>query len=61
MLKGTLKYNKLSAAPLRVPLWIPQLALPVGFGLLTLQFIIIIGMKMFSLNGWTGRDGDQPC
>ncbi|MDR9769165.1 TRAP transporter small permease [Acetomicrobium sp.] len=61
MLKGTLKYNKLSATPLRVPLWIPQLALPVGFGLLTLQFIIIIGMKMFSLNGWTGRDGDQPC
>ena len=60
MLKGTLKYNKLSATPLSA-IMDSSTCPSCGFGLLTLQFIIIIGMKMFSLNGWTGRDGDQPC
>jgi TRAP-type C4-dicarboxylate transport system permease small subunit len=41
MLESTLKYAKVSATPLRVPLWIPQSALFLGFGLLTLQFLII--------------------
>ncbi|MDD4229737.1 MAG: TRAP transporter small permease [Aminobacterium sp.] len=60
MLEATLKYHKLSATPLRVPLWIPQLALPVGFGLLTLQFIIIIAMRSAALKDHN-KEGEQPC
>ncbi|NLK30433.1 MAG: TRAP transporter small permease [Aminobacterium colombiense] len=61
MLKATLKYNKLSATPLRVPLWIPQLALPVGFGLLTLQFVIILGAKFPTLSGHEKKEGENQC
>lgn len=61
MLKATLKYHKLSATPLRVPLWIPQLALLVGFALLTLQFLIIIGAKFSALSGKAAKEGEQAC
>ncbi len=61
MLKATLKYHKLSATPLRVPMWIPQLALLVGFGLLTLQFIIIISAKFSVFSGQEKKEGEQPC
>jgi len=46
MLMSSLKYGKLSATPLRVPLWIPQSALLIGFVLLTCQFFLII-LKSF--------------
>jgi TRAP-type C4-dicarboxylate transport system permease small subunit len=41
MLASSLKFSKVSATPLRVPMWIPQSALFLGFALLTLQFLII--------------------
>lgn len=46
MLMSSIKYGKLSATPLRVPLWIPQSALLIGFALLTCQFFLII-LKSF--------------
>lgn len=42
MLASSIKFGKLSATPLRVPLWIPQSALFIGFVLLTCQFLLII-------------------
>lgn len=41
MLMVSIQYGKLSATPLRVPLWIPQSALLIGFVLLTFQFFLI--------------------
>jgi TRAP-type C4-dicarboxylate transport system permease small subunit len=38
MIAATLRFAKVSATPLRVPLWIPQSALLMGFVLLTFQF-----------------------
>lgn len=35
----SLDMNQLSPSTLRVPLWIPQMALPIGMGLLVLQFL----------------------
>lgn len=40
MVMTALKYHKLSATPLRFPIWIPQAALPVGFLLLSVQFAL---------------------
>ena len=42
MISMSIQYGKLSATPLRVPLWIPQTALLIGFVLLTLQFLLIL-------------------
>jgi TRAP-type C4-dicarboxylate transport system permease small subunit len=42
MLHMSIKYEKLSATLLRVPLWIPQSALLIGFVLLTFQFLLIV-------------------
>lgn len=42
MLQMSIKYEKLSATLLRVPLWIPQSALLIGFVLLTFQFLLIV-------------------
>lgn len=42
MIEASIRLKKLSATPLRVPMWIPQMALFLGFALLTLQFGIII-------------------
>jgi TRAP-type C4-dicarboxylate transport system permease small subunit len=42
MIAATLKFGKVSATPLRVPLWIPQSALLIGFLLLAFQFSFII-------------------
>jgi TRAP-type C4-dicarboxylate transport system permease small subunit len=42
MIAATLRFAKVSATPLRVPLWIPQSALLLGFVLLTFQFAFII-------------------
>ncbi len=38
MIAATVRFGKVSATPLRVPLWIPQSALLMGFVLLTFQF-----------------------
>jgi TRAP-type C4-dicarboxylate transport system permease small subunit len=38
MVMAAFKYHKLSATPLRFPMWIPQMSLPVGFLLLSVQF-----------------------
>lgn len=38
MIEATIRFGKVSATPLRVPLWIPQSALLMGFVLLTCQF-----------------------
>ena len=38
MIEATIRFGKVSATPLRVPLWIPQSALLMGFVLLTFQF-----------------------
>ena len=42
MLQMSIKYEKLSATLLRVPLWIPQSALLIGFVLLTFQFLLVV-------------------
>ena len=42
MIASSISYGKVTATLLRIPMWIPQLALLLGFGLLTLQFAIII-------------------
>lgn len=42
MVQLSLKFNRLSATPLRVPQWIPQMALLLGFALLTLQFVLLV-------------------
>lgn len=51
MIVSSLKYNKLSATILRVPMWIVQLPLFLGFLLLTFQFLLI------ALDRMGGRDG----
>ena len=42
MIAATVRFGKLSATPLRVPLWIPQSALLMGFVLLTFQFALLM-------------------
>ena len=49
MLMLSVKYGKLSATPLRVPLWIPQSALLIGFVLLTFQFFLIALKSMLEV------------
>ena len=41
MIAATVRFGKVSATPLRVPLWIPQSALLMGFVLLTFQFAFL--------------------
>ncbi|MHB8090713.1 MAG: TRAP transporter small permease subunit [Syntrophales bacterium] len=55
MLAMSFEYGKLSATPLRVPLWIPQSALLIGFVLLTLQFIIIVLKRLSELRAIGNR------
>ena len=42
MIAATVRFGKVSATPLRVPLWIPQSALLMGFVLLTFQFAFLV-------------------
>jgi len=42
MIAATVHFGKVSATPLRVPLWIPQSALLIGFLLLTFQFAFLV-------------------
>ena len=46
MIAATVQFGKVSATPLRVPLWIPQSALLMGFVLLTFQFALILAERI---------------
>ena len=45
MVVSSLRLGKVSPTLLRIPMWIPQVSLLIGFGMLTLQFIIIAAYK----------------
>ncbi len=49
MIAATVRFGKVSATPLRVPLWIPQSALLMGFVLLTFQFAFHILDRLVEL------------
>lgn len=49
MIAATVRFSKVSATPLRVPLWIPQSALLMGFVLLTCQFAFLAVDRMVEL------------
>ena len=46
MMYSSLKFGKVSATLLRVPMWIPQCALLIGFVLLTFQFAFIVADRI---------------
>jgi C4-dicarboxylate transporter, DctQ subunit len=50
MIAATVRFSKVSATPLRVPLWIPQSALLMGFVLLTFQFAFLAVDRVIELN-----------
>jgi C4-dicarboxylate transporter, DctQ subunit len=56
MIAATVRFGKVSATPLRVPLWIPQSALLMGFVLLTFQFTFHFLDRVTEL-GDHGREG----
>jgi TRAP-type C4-dicarboxylate transport system permease small subunit len=60
MIDATVRFAKLSATPLRVPLWIPQTALLMGFVLLTFQFAFLGVDRVAALKG-RPRDGGGPA
>jgi C4-dicarboxylate transporter DctQ subunit len=57
MIAATLRFGKVSATPLRVPLWIPQSALLMGFVLLTFQFAFLIVDRVAELKAHGGKRG----
>jgi TRAP-type C4-dicarboxylate transport system permease small subunit len=46
MMLASLKFGKVSATLLRVPVWIPQCSLLLGFVLLTFQFAFIVADRV---------------
>lgn len=54
MIASSLRFGKLSATILRVPMWLVQLPLFLGFMLLTLQFFLIVLDRIGAL----GADSD---
>jgi len=54
MLRSTIRFGKLSPTFLRIPMWIPQGALFLGFSLLTFQFAFIVLDKLAGL-----KDGGE--
>ncbi len=58
MIAVTVQFGKVTATPLRVPMWIPQSALLIGFLLLTFQFVFIILDRAVEL-GTTGEKGAE--
>jgi C4-dicarboxylate transporter DctQ subunit len=56
MIAATVRFGKVSATPLRVPLWIPQSALLMGFVLLTFQFAFLILDRVVELRA-RGMEG----
>jgi TRAP-type C4-dicarboxylate transport system permease small subunit len=57
MIAATVRFGKLSATPLRVPLWIPQSALLMGFVLLTFQFAFLAVDRVAALRAERGKGG----
>ena len=57
MIAATVQFGKVSATPLRVPLWIPQSALLMGFVLLTFQFALILVDRVIQLKAHAGSGG----
>jgi TRAP-type C4-dicarboxylate transport system permease small subunit len=49
MLQSTIRFGRVSPTLLRIPMWIPQSALLLGFSLLTLQFMFIVFDKLAGL------------
>jgi TRAP-type C4-dicarboxylate transport system permease small subunit len=57
MIAATVRFGKVSATPLRVPLWIPQSALLLGFVLLTFQFAFLAVDRLRALRAGDGKGG----
>lgn len=57
MIKLSIRYSKVSPTLLKVPLWIPQAALLVGFLLLTLQFLFIALVQLRDC----GKENIERC
>jgi TRAP-type C4-dicarboxylate transport system permease small subunit len=57
MIAATVSFGKVSATPLRVPLWIPQSALLMGFVLLTFQFAFLFVDRLAALKAGAGTGG----
>lgn len=55
MIVSSLRFNKVSATMLRVPIWILQLSLFLGFLLLTLQFLLMMVQHFQELKSGCGR------
>ncbi len=60
MIAASVGYSKVSATPLRVPMWIPQMALLLGFVLLTFQFALIIADRYEQVFG-NKKEEKSPC
>lgn len=60
MIAASVGYNKVSATLLRVPMWIPQMALLLGFVLLTFQFALIIAARYEQVFG-SKKEEKSPC
>lgn len=57
MIAATVRFGKVSATPLRVPLWIPQSALLMGFVLLTFQFAYLVVDRTVQFRAREGHGG----
>ncbi len=57
MISATVRFGKVSATPLRVPLWIPQSALLMGFVLLTFQFAFLAVDRAAAVADRGGKGG----
>ena len=60
MISASVGYSKVSATLLRVPMWIPQMALLLGFVLLTFQFALIIAERYEQVFG-SKKEEKSPC
>jgi TRAP-type C4-dicarboxylate transport system permease small subunit len=54
MIRASLRFGKTSPTLLRIPLWIPQSSLLIGFVLLTFQFAFIIADRVQALKAEGG-------
>jgi C4-dicarboxylate transporter DctQ subunit len=57
MLATAVRFAKASATPLRVPLWIPESALLIGFVLLTFQFAFMVVDRVAGLGSHEEKAG----
>jgi C4-dicarboxylate transporter, DctQ subunit len=57
MIEATVRFGKVSATPLRVPMWIPQSALLMGFVLLTFQFAFSLLDRVTELRSHEAKGG----